>query len=74
MAAHHTTQLPPPIHRLQVVDGVPTALANCYALTKMWAEHTDASRKLVKDTILREIQRLLSEVQKDYQGEYYSHY
>jgi hypothetical protein len=62
MAAHHTAQLPPPIHRLQVVDGVPTPLANCYSLVKMWADHTDGSRELVKNTILHEIQRLLGEV------------
>ncbi|KAH6844735.1 hypothetical protein B0I37DRAFT_398312 [Chaetomium sp. MPI-CAGE-AT-0009] len=61
MAAHHTAQLPPPIHRLQLVDGVPTPLANCYALVKMWSEHTDGSRELVKNTILHEIQRLLGE-------------
>ncbi|KAK3297134.1 uncharacterized protein B0H64DRAFT_119087 [Chaetomium fimeti] len=61
MAAHHTAQLPPPIHRLQLVDGVPTPLANCYALTKMWSEHTDGSRELVKNTILHEIERLLGE-------------
>ena len=62
MAAHHTAQLPPPIHRLQLADGVPTPLANCYALTKMWSEHTDGSRELVKNTILQEIQRLFGEV------------
>lgn len=62
MAAHHTAQLPPPIHRLQLVDGVPTPLANCYALAKMWSGHTDGSRELVKNTILHEIQRLLGEV------------
>ncbi|KAH6635763.1 hypothetical protein F5144DRAFT_155445 [Chaetomium tenue] len=61
MAAHHTAQLPPPIHRLQLVDGVPTPLANCYALVKMWSEHTDGSRELVKNTILHEIERLLGE-------------
>ena len=65
MATHNTVQLPPPIHRLQVVDGVPTPLANCYALSKMWAEHTDGTRELVKNTILNEIQRLLSEVREN---------
>lgn len=65
MAAHHTAQLPPPIHRLQIVDGVPTPLANCYALAKMWAERTDGSRELVENTIVHEIQRLLREVREE---------
>ena len=62
MAAHHTAQLPPPIHRLQVAEGVPTPLANCYALAKMWAGHTEGSRELVQKTLLQEIRRLPDEV------------
>ena len=64
MAAHLTEQLPPPIHRLQIAEGIPTPLANCYALAKLWAGHTDGSRELVKKTILHEIRRLLSEVRQ----------
>ncbi|KAH6889444.1 hypothetical protein B0T10DRAFT_513959 [Thelonectria olida] len=61
MAAHDTDQLPPILHRLQLSEGVPTPLANCYTLVKMWAGHTDGSRSLVRDTILQEVRRLLDE-------------
>jgi hypothetical protein len=60
MATHHTSQLPPPIHRLQFDhDGVPKALKYCYVLTKMWVEHADTSPELVRNTIMNEMQRLL---------------
>jgi hypothetical protein len=62
MAAHDTAQLPPIIHRLQLSDGIPTPLANCYTLVKMWAGHADGSRSLVRNTILQEVRRLLDEV------------
>ncbi|KAH8660008.1 hypothetical protein BX600DRAFT_53025 [Xylariales sp. PMI_506] len=61
MAAHGTNQLPPMIHRIQLVDGLPTPLANCYTLTKMWIVHAEGSRNLVQQTIQKEVQRLLGE-------------
>lgn len=62
MSIHPPTRLlPPPIHKLQIVNDVPPALANCYALTKMWVEHTTATSGLVRKIVLDEIGRLLRE-------------
>lgn len=62
MAIHDTAHLPLMIHRFQLLGGIPTPLANCYALVKMWAGHTPGSRALVQNTILQEVHRLLHEV------------
>ncbi|SPO00352.1 uncharacterized protein DNG_03197 [Cephalotrichum gorgonifer] len=61
MATYHTAQLPPVIHPIQVRDNVPTTLANCFTLAKMWAEHTEGSMELVQNTILQEVHRILGE-------------
>jgi hypothetical protein len=41
----------------------------------MWADHTDGSRELVKNTILHEIQRLLGEVgnEEEFMERKYTH-
>lgn len=62
MALHRMTHLPPMIHRIQLSGDVPIPLANCYTLVTMWADHNKSSAGLVRDTITREIQRLLREV------------
>ncbi len=62
MALHQVTHLPPMIHRIQLSGDIPIPLANCCTLVKMWADHSKNSAGLVRDTILREIQRLLREV------------
>lgn len=62
MAVHYIDHLPPVIHRLQLLGGMPLQLSNCYALVRMWADHTAGSEKLVRNTILGEIHRLLGEV------------
>lgn len=67
MALHHTTHLPPMIHRLQLSGDMPMPLANCYTLVRMWADHNKTSAGLVQDTINREIQRLLVEVRIIYE-------
>jgi hypothetical protein len=61
MAVHHTAHLPPIIHRLQLADGLPAPLANCFTLAKMWADRTEGSGELVQSTILHEVRRLLRE-------------
>lgn len=62
MNSYHTTLLPPIIHRVQLENGVPKPLANCYTLVSMWGGHAEGSHDLVRDTIVAELQRLLGEV------------
>lgn len=63
MAAYDTAHLLPPfIHRLQLADGMPTSLADCYTLVRMWTGQEAESRGLVHQTILQEVRRLLREV------------
>lgn len=62
MALHQTTHLPPMIHRVQLAGETPVPLANCYALVKLWADHTSSTAKLVHDSVLQEARRLLREV------------
>lgn len=62
MGSYHTALLPPMIHRVQLEDGLPAPLANCYTLIKMWNGHNEQSRSLVRSSILLEVQRLLTEV------------
>jgi hypothetical protein len=64
MATHRTSHLPPMIHRLQLADGIPIALANCYTLAKMWIMHSEGSRDLVQNTIHDEVRRLLRDVSR----------
>ncbi|KAL7944570.1 hypothetical protein V8C42DRAFT_325203 [Trichoderma barbatum] len=59
MAAHDASHLPPMVHRLQLADGIPIPLANCYTLAKMWIAHSEGSRDLVQNTIHDEVRRLL---------------
>jgi hypothetical protein len=61
-AAGHVDQLPPIIHKAQLLNGTPIPLSNCFALTKMWFYNNTGSRKLVENTILQEVQRLIREV------------
>ncbi|KAL7956804.1 hypothetical protein V8C34DRAFT_199032 [Trichoderma compactum] len=65
MGSHFASHLPPIIHRLQLADGIPTPLANCCTLAKMWIVHSEGSRDLVQSTVHNEVRRLL----RDY-GEY----
>jgi hypothetical protein len=62
MSSYHTALLPPVIHRLQLENGVPKPLANCYTLVSMWSGHVEGTHDLVRDTIVAELQRLLGEV------------
>lgn len=61
MESYHTALLPPMIHRVQLEDGVPTPLANCYALVRMWSGHAEGSGSFVRETIVSEIRRLMVE-------------
>ncbi|KAL2831452.1 hypothetical protein BDW59DRAFT_157881 [Aspergillus cavernicola] len=61
MAIHGTTQLPPIIHRSQVADGIPAPLVNCYTLAKCWITGMEGGVGVMRDSILQEIRRLLSE-------------
>ncbi|KAK8043349.1 hypothetical protein PG993_005779 [Apiospora rasikravindrae] len=61
-ATHHTAQLPPIIHNVQVVDGsLPKPLAHCYTLAKIWDGEVGGSGELVQRTVLDEVQRLFRE-------------
>lgn len=62
MAAHDLALLPPMIHNVQLEYGIPTPLANCSTLAKMWAEHVEGSSQLVRSSIAQEVQRLFDEV------------
>lgn len=62
MTKSHAINLPPVIHMIQFKDCMPTPLANCYTLVKMWAGHPAGSSELVQRTILTEIRRLVREV------------
>lgn len=64
MATHHTRHLPPMVHRLQLADGIPIPLANCYTLAKMWITHSEGSRDLVQNTVHDEVRRLLRDVSR----------
>ncbi|KAJ4359719.1 uncharacterized protein N0V89_000275 [Didymosphaeria variabile] len=57
--------LPPIIHDLQLVDGkLPSALANCVSIARMWEGQREGGGALVKDTSLREMERLFAEKEK----------
>lgn len=63
MAMHHTSLLPPIIHRAQIEDcPMPPPLANCYTLVKMWSQQADGSRELVDRMLLQEVHRLMIKV------------
>ncbi|KAK0609190.1 hypothetical protein DIS24_g12407, partial [Lasiodiplodia hormozganensis] len=64
MAMHGASpqHLPPMMHPVQLephADALPVPLANCFALTKLWATHTRATAQLVHDAATQEVQRLL---------------
>jgi hypothetical protein len=62
MAMHGPDLLPPLIHKLQLANGIPGPLANCYTLVNIWSAGADTNPDLVRDSIVQEIRRLLSEV------------
>lgn len=62
LISHELTQLPPVIHTIQLENNVPTPLADCLILAKMWAAHTHDSASLVQRTVLQEVRRLLQQV------------
>lgn len=62
LATSDFTLLPPMIHHLQLEHGIPTPLANCSTLVRMWAEHVEGSHRLVQTSISQEVQRLFHEV------------
>lgn len=62
MAARDDGRLPPMVHRLQVVGGLPATLARCAFLACMWMDHDTHSADLVRETILQEVERLLGGV------------
>ncbi|KAL5338197.1 hypothetical protein BJX70DRAFT_398912 [Aspergillus crustosus] len=61
MSMHGTGRLPPIIHRMQIANGIPIPLANCFTLAKCWAGGVDGSVEFMRESILQEIRRLLSE-------------
>ncbi|ETS80693.1 hypothetical protein PFICI_08222 [Pestalotiopsis fici W106-1] len=61
MAMHHTSHLPPMIHPVQLMCGIPKPLERCYRLVNMWADRTETSTGFVYDAILLEIQKLIGE-------------
>ena len=64
MAAHGTCYLPPIVHHLQrddVTGDLPLPLQNCFAITKLWAQHTPATSIPVQNSIRSEVQRLIQE-------------
>ncbi|KAK0386092.1 hypothetical protein NLU13_5929 [Sarocladium strictum] len=65
LAVHGLNHLPPMMHRLQFVKGVPPAIANCLTLLRMWDDSHPTSHQLVHDTILAEIKRLIGHFQMD---------
>jgi hypothetical protein len=62
IADDHTCQHPPMVHHVQLTNGLPVPLANCYTLVKMWLSYEEGSRELVNNTIVQEVRRLLREV------------
>jgi hypothetical protein len=62
LAIHGVKHLPPMMHRLQFVDGVPPAISNCLTLLRMWEDSHPGSHQLVHDTVLAEIKRLIGNV------------
>jgi len=67
MATYDASRLLPPIiHGVQVEDGLPTALANCCTLVKMWNDQLEGSRDLVQSIILQHVRRLLKEASPCY--------
>jgi hypothetical protein len=48
----------PMIHPMQLSDGTPTALANCYSLVRLWHHRADGSEGIVAETVGREMDRL----------------
>lgn len=56
-------QLPPIVH-LSHISGksIPTALANCYALSKIWYASSEEQVEVVQETILKEMQTLFKNV------------
>lgn len=62
VAIYKLEQLPPMIHRVQLEHGTPQPLTNCCLLAAMWANSNDDGGKLVSNCVLREMQRLLTEV------------
>lgn len=62
MAMQDGMHLPPMVHNLQLADGTPVVLARCSSLIRMWVDHDPNAAKLVQQTILLEVERLLSQV------------
>jgi hypothetical protein len=56
--------LPPMIHPLQrdPEAGYPVPLANCFSLVRMWERRAPGSEALVTETVRREMERLIREV------------
>ncbi|KAM6527357.1 hypothetical protein FSOLCH5_003426 [Fusarium solani] len=50
--------IPPMIHPMQLSDGIPTALANCYSLVRLWHHRAGGSEGIVAETVGREMDRL----------------
>ncbi|KAK2809451.1 hypothetical protein FQN50_003719, partial [Emmonsiellopsis sp. PD_5] len=58
------TQLPPFVHSTQMLDdNIPTPLANCFALVKMWDGQCRGGSNIVQQTVKKETQNLLSTYQ-----------
>jgi hypothetical protein len=56
-------QLPPIFHPSQLaVKPLPLALVNCFTLAKMWYTMNEASSEIVRETIMKEMQVLLADV------------
>ncbi|KKZ61439.1 hypothetical protein EMCG_03952 [[Emmonsia] crescens] len=54
-------QLPPIIHPYQLSDGnIPTPLANCFALVKMWDGQRCGGTSIVQQTVKKEAQAIIS--------------
>lgn len=62
LATHSAFHLPPMIHKVQVADGIPKPLVNCFALCKMWYGQADGSDDIVLNKIMLELERLFQEV------------
>jgi hypothetical protein len=58
--------VPPMIHPMQLSDGTPTALANCYSLVRLWHHRADGSEGIVAETVGREMDRLAQHVSPCY--------
>lgn len=67
--------LPPIIHHGQIAGKViPRALANCYALVRMWEQAVPGSEAMVVSTVEKEMERLAEEVRTSvyYQDNYFN--